>query len=164
MVASSKCLTLEKGLTLNNSLKLFKKLLYSYVATSDEEAPKEVLSPPEAKLFIDHMMTGYVSKNSICSSLYTVLLIIELMFSYFQHYRLYQYVQTNEQEKEETEISIKIEHPEVPLPLVEAITLEAHEAELARLRDIEEREREEKLRREAEERASKLKEEKPDDA
>ncbi|KAJ3413651.1 hypothetical protein HDV05_007719 [Chytridiales sp. JEL 0842] len=120
----------EKGLSVQNSVKLFRRLLCSNVATSDEEAPREVLSPAEAKLFVDHVMTGY-----------------------FQHYRLYQFIQTNEQEQEVTEISVQIEHPDVPPPLAEAITLEAYEAEVARVREIEEREREERLRREAEERA-----------
>ncbi|KAL2918230.1 hypothetical protein HK105_202157 [Polyrhizophydium stewartii] len=119
---------LEKSLVQVMAIAEFKKMLFDYTSTAPsalanqssasavESAGWEIFSPGESKLIIDYAMS-----------------------TLFQHYRLFQYVFSNEQEKQEIECPVQIELPPTAPPLADAITLEAYETE-QRAREQAERE------------------------
>ncbi|KAJ3017045.1 UNVERIFIED_CONTAM: hypothetical protein HDU68_011879 [Siphonaria sp. JEL0065] len=127
-IAIKKLNTEEKGTPPIKSLEKFKSLV---LANSGPANGFELFGPRESKLIIDFAMEGV-----------------------FQHYKLYQYIASNEQETVSEFIAVQVEDPFVPQSLSEAVTLEAHEAELQRLRDLEEQIKLAKEAWEAEERAA----------
>ncbi|KAI8916887.1 flagellar C1a complex subunit C1a-32-domain-containing protein [Entophlyctis helioformis] len=119
--------TFDKSLSHLHALSEFKKLLFDYMASPSlnqvnqsasnalESASWEIFGPQECKLIVDYAIS-----------------------TIFQHHRLYQYVFTNEQEKQEIELPITLELPPNPPPLSEGITFEAYETE-QRARELAER-------------------------
>ncbi|RKO82800.1 hypothetical protein BDK51DRAFT_42251 [Blyttiomyces helicus] len=79
----------EKALPLEKSVALFKSLLLGHSQWGDQDAA--LFGAREVKLVMDYCINGM-----------------------FQHYRIYQYVLTTEQEKQDLEVTIAIEQPPVP--------------------------------------------------
>ncbi|KAI9327544.1 flagellar C1a complex subunit C1a-32-domain-containing protein [Obelidium mucronatum] len=129
MKITIKKLNEERGQPPLKTLEKFKSLVLS---NSSPIPGDDIFGPRESKLIIDFAMEGV-----------------------FQHHKLYQYIASNDQESCLDFIGVEIQEPLVlPPPLSEAVTLEAHEAELARLNELKEQERLAKEEWEAEERAA----------
>ncbi|KAJ3067197.1 hypothetical protein HDU99_003599 [Rhizoclosmatium hyalinum] len=119
----------EKGAPPLKSLEKFRALV---TANSGPTNGYDLFGPKESKLIVDFAMEGV-----------------------FQHYKLYQYYTSIDQEIVPASLDVEVEEPIVePQPLAEAMTLEAYEAELARLKELEELARLDRERWEAEERAA----------
>ncbi|KAJ3040562.1 hypothetical protein HDV00_010742 [Rhizophlyctis rosea] len=89
--------SVEKALSLNESIALFKKLLLGHFSpTVDREKDPEpggweIFGAREVKLASKWAMTGL-----------------------FQHYRLHTHVLTTDQDREDTEITLTVEYPPIP--------------------------------------------------
>lgn len=124
--------SMEKGLTHIKSIELFRKVMANHSIIfpgSEEQVP--VFGPTEISVLIQHAVSGI-----------------------FQHYRLFQYVFSMEQEKMDIEVKVTVEKPQSATPLIEAVTLEAYEAEQAKLRQQQLEELETRARLEMERDAS----------
>ncbi|KAI8609961.1 flagellar C1a complex subunit C1a-32-domain-containing protein [Chytriomyces sp. MP71] len=140
----------------NYLLSIMKHTLASVTAEEDRSQPPLKAVEKFRKLVMFHSAPLYTGPGEEPFGVKEAKVVVEFaMTGLFQHYKLYQYVTSNEQEKAQESSSASVDSLlEMPEPLAVAVTLEAYEAEQARLRELEEQARLERERWEAEERAA----------